>query len=366
MRFLRNTWYVAAWDDELKPGAMTHRTILNEGLVLLRGTEGKAYALQDRCPHRFAPLHLGVFDGTTLQCGYHGLKFNGLGACVQSPYGTPPKAAKVRSYPLAEMNSMLWIWMGDPALADEKLIPDFGFQNPNEFFVGKEYLHVRSNYCLEIENILDLSHTEFMHAATLGSSGISKARYESKQEGETIWSNRLTSAEIMNDELCDAMGVPRHAPVDRWINVRWNAAANMAIFAGAVPTGRPHSEGRETPTAHCFTPETDTTTHYWFGISFPKALGDIGSRMARDQIKYVRAPFELEDLPMLEKQQRNIGSSDFWDLKPVLLPGDAAGVRARRMLEKLLVQEGNGDAPEMTPAGAARERIPDEALGSPG
>lgn len=259
---------------------------------------------------------------------------------------------------------MIWVWMGDARLADKGLVPDFGFQDPTRFFVGKEYLHVRSNYCLEIENILDLSHTEFMHAATLGSSGISKARYESKQDGATVWSNRLTNAEIMNDELSDAMGVPRRTPVDRWINVRWSAPANMAIFAGAVRTGRPHSEGRETPTAHCFTPETDTTTHYWFSISFPKTLGDTGSRMAQDQIKYVRAPFELEDLPMLEQQQRNIGNADFWGLKPVLLPGDAAGVRARRLLEKLISQEVGVDATGTASPEVTQGRAIDAALDS--
>ena len=321
MAFLKNTWYVAAWDEELKPGVMLHRVLLNESIVMFRDSKGAVHALRDRCPHRFAPLHLGKFDGDTVQCGYHGLKFNGAGECVHNPHGPIPRAARAHAYPSAEKHSLIWVWMGDTAKADDSLIPDFSFQDPEKSFVGKEYLHVRSGYLLEIDNILDLSHTEFMHATTLGSSGISKGSYECKQDGLRIWSNRLTAAEIMNDELCDAMGVPRGVPVDRWINVRWDAPANMAIFAGAVASGRPRSEGRDTPGAHCFTPESDTTTHYWFSLCFPRSLGEHGAQMAREQIKYVKAPFLLEDLPMLEMQQQNIGDTDFWSLKPVLLPG---------------------------------------------
>jgi phenylpropionate dioxygenase-like ring-hydroxylating dioxygenase large terminal subunit len=325
-----------AWDEELRPGAMVRRVLLNEPIVMFRDSQGAVHAMRDRCPHRFAPLHLGLLDGDTVQCRYHGLKFSSAGECVHNPHGPIPRAAKVQVYPTAETHSMIWIWMGEAEKADPRRIPDFSFQDPERFFVGKEYLHVRSGYLLEVDNIMDLSHTEFMHPTTLGSSGISKGKFECKQDGSTVWSNRLTNAEIMNGDLCEAMGVPRGVPVDRWINVRWDAPANMAIFAGAVPAGRPQEEGRNTPTAHCFTPETDSTTHYWFSICFSKSLGDIGAQMARDQIQYVKAPFQMEDLPMLEMQQQNMGGAEFWSLKPVLLSSDAAGVRARRALDKLI------------------------------
>jgi len=348
MSFLRNTWYVAAWDEELAPGKMLHRKLLGESVVLWRDSQGRVSALQDRCPHRFAPLHLGSVEGDAVQCRYHGLRFNGQGECVHNPHGAIPKAARVVTWPLVERHSMLWIWMGDAAKADAVLIPDFGFQDPDKSHVGKGYLAVKSGYLLEVDNIMDLSHTEFLHASTLGSSGISGARFVAEREGESIWSKRLTDGEIMNDELCDAMGVPRGAPVDRWINVRWNAPANMALFAGAVPTGRPHSEGRETPTSHCFTPETGTTTHYWYSIVFPRAMGELGARLAQEQIGYLRLPFETEDLPMLEGQQANMGDAEFWSLKPILLAGDAGGVLARRHLAKLMAAEA-GAAPTPPP-----------------
>jgi phenylpropionate dioxygenase-like ring-hydroxylating dioxygenase large terminal subunit len=339
MNYLRNTWYVAAWDNELVPGKMLHRKFLDEAVLLFRDSLGKVSALQDRCPHRFAPLHLGTLMGDIIQCGYHGLRFNGLGECVHNPHGVIPKAARVATYPVVERHSLIWIWLGTAEKADAALIPDFSFQDADKAFVGKDYLAVRSSYLLEVDNILDLSHTEFLHATTLGSSGISKGRFVAERQGDVIWSKRLTDGEIMADELSDAMGVQRGEPADRWINVRWNAPANMALYAGAVAAGHPHPEGRETPTAHCFTPETAVTTHYWYSIAFPRAMGELGARMAQEQIHYLRKPFECEDLPMLEGQQQNIGAADFWSLKPILLAGDAAGVLARRELAKLIAAE---------------------------
>ena len=56
MKALKNTWYAAAWDLELTPGALLPRRILGEALVLYRDAEGRPVAAADRCPHRLAPL----------------------------------------------------------------------------------------------------------------------------------------------------------------------------------------------------------------------------------------------------------------------------------------------------------------------
>src|SRR5262245_11199538 len=122
--FLRNGWYSALWRHELtdKPVA---KTFLGEKVVLFRTAGGKPGALEDCCCHRAAPLSLGEVSGETLACGYHGLKFNVSGRCVAVPgQAEVPSGAKVRSYPVAEKWNVVWIWMGDPALADPGKIPD--------------------------------------------------------------------------------------------------------------------------------------------------------------------------------------------------------------------------------------------------
>ncbi len=90
--FLKNVWQVAAFAAELKDRPLP-RTLLGEQVVMFRGPDGRPAALLDECPHRLAPLSLGrVVDGV-LQCGYHGMAFNGQGACVRVPGRTafPPR-----------------------------------------------------------------------------------------------------------------------------------------------------------------------------------------------------------------------------------------------------------------------------------
>lgn len=341
MNFLKNAWYVAAWDDEVKPGELFARTLLNESVLFFRDEAGKVQAIHNRCPHRFAPLSMGKLCGSHVQCAYHGLEFDGSGACTRNPHGEGaiPRAARVRAFQVVEKYSVIWIWMGEAEAADEALIPDFGCMEPTRFYVAKRYLHARANYVLESDNILDLSHIQYLHPSTLGSSDVSRAITSVEQHSDTVWSYRQTVAEIMPDFLYGAMGIPHGTLVDRWIDVRWDAPANMLLLAGAVPTGRPRAEGRETPLPHLFTPETDTTTHYWFAFPIPRETGEMGEGIAEQQVSALNLPFSTEDLPMLEAQQRMIGDADFWSLKPILLPGDAAAVRARRVLDKLIADE---------------------------
>jgi vanillate O-demethylase monooxygenase subunit len=341
MAFLRNVWYVAAWDEEILADALFQRTLLNEPILFFRGDAGVVQAISNRCPHRFAPLHMGKRVANGVQCPYHGLQFDGSGKCTGNPHGEGkiPAAAVVKSYPVIEKFSTIWIWMGDADKADAALIPDFSCMDPEHFYVGKRYLHAKANYVLETDNIMDLSHIQYLHPGTLGSEGVSDAITSVKQDGNTVFSNRQTVAEIMPDYLYSAMGFPHGEPVDRWIDVRWDPPANMLLNAGAVATGGERSAGKTFPLPHLFTPETEKSTHYWFSFCMPKSMGEFGRQVAEEQVQGLSIPFTDEDLPMLEAQQQMMGDADFWSLKPVLLPGDAGAVRARRVLDKLIAAE---------------------------
>jgi vanillate O-demethylase monooxygenase subunit len=339
MSFLRNVWYVAAWDDEVKADELFQRSLLNESVLLFRDDDGRIQAISNRCPHRFAPLNLGKRVSNGVQCPYHGLQFNGQGQCMHNPQGPIPRAATTRSYPVIEKYSMVWIWMGDPARADEALIPDFSCQDPARSYVAKRYLHVRANYVLETDNIMDLSHIQFLHPGSLGSSAVANAITSVEQEGNTVYSNRQTVADILPEFLYRQRRIPVGTPVDRWIDVRWDAPASMLLVAGSVATGRSRSEGVSNFVAHIFTPETDKTSHYWYSVCNPLEMGEEGRIRAEEFVSGLTRPFQDEDLPMLEAQQQVIGDADFWSLKPVLLAGDAGAVRARRVLDKMIADE---------------------------
>ncbi|MDE0056678.1 MAG: Rieske 2Fe-2S domain-containing protein, partial [Defluviicoccus sp.] len=131
--YLRNCWYVAAWDHELDGGFLA-RTILDRPVVLFRGPDGAPHALEDRCCHRSMPLSEGRLLEETVQCGYHGLEFAFDGRCVRVPgQSTIPPGARVRAWPVVERWRWVWIWMGDPDAADPDLIPDYHWNDDPEW-----------------------------------------------------------------------------------------------------------------------------------------------------------------------------------------------------------------------------------------
>jgi vanillate O-demethylase monooxygenase subunit len=335
MTYLRNTWYIAAWSVELAPGRPLARTLLDEPLVLYRDEADRPRALADRCPHRFAPLSMGrLYDGgATIQCPYHGLQFDSTGACVHNPHGDGriPQAARVRNYPVIERWNALWVWMGDPESADPSIIPEVPFNDPDHWAVGTGSMVVDAPYELEIDNILDLSHIEFLHPL-FSSDAVRRAEVRFEQDGDTVWCRRfMANDDAVPGFLREAFQVS-NGPIDRWLHVRWNAPAVMALWAGGVASGRPPEEGIVSQQAHCFTPLSRDRTHYFYSIAFPRALGPVADELAAHNVEALRDPFEKEDKPLVEAVATRMAGADLFDLDPVLLQGDAASVRARRLL----------------------------------
>jgi len=341
---LRNAWYVAAWVAELPPGNLLARRLLDEPVVLFRDISGTATALADQCPHRFAPLSMGrLTEGGRVECPYHGLRFDALGQCVFNPHGDGniPKAAVVRRYPVVERHNLLWIWMGDSARADAAALPDFGFLDPADYAVGSGHMVVAGHYELETDNILDLSHIEFLHPL-FASEAVRRAQVVCEQDGDTVWCKRHMRADAEVPGFIRQVFQVPEGSVDRWLDVRWHAPANMALWAGGCATGADPATAIVSQQAHCFTPETASSTHYFYGISFPRTMGPMADQLAADNVATLKGPFEREDKPMIEAVQQRMAGRELWSLKPVLLPGDAAGVRARRILQARIKAEQAG------------------------
>ena len=121
--FVMNDWYVAAFGEEIQRELLA-RTLLGKRLVFFRTTDHRVVALDDRCPHRSMPLSAGSLQGDTVVCGYHGFRFNAEGDCIEVPsQSTCPKNVGTRAYRTIERGAVVWIWMGDPELADVSKLP---------------------------------------------------------------------------------------------------------------------------------------------------------------------------------------------------------------------------------------------------
>jgi len=343
MSYLRNCWYMAAWADEVPEGGLV-RTLLDEPVLLFRDAEGAPRALLDRCPHRFAPLSKGSIAEGVVTCPYHGLAFDGSGACVANPHGPITRALATRGYPMAEAHRAWWIWMGDPALADPAAIRDLRFlEDAPDTAFNKGYLCGTGHYQLFVDNILDLSHTDFLHPTTLGGGSITRTRAKARQRDDGIIAIHWHSF--------DEVPVPLIAPrlpagvdrVDAWTEVEWSAPGIMKLVSGAVPAGTPREAGGNVSNVHILTPETRSTSHYFFASTRDYAVDDAE---LNETTRRIRAHiFSTEDEPMIAAQQARIGDRDFWSLKPALLRIDEGAVLVRRRMEALIAAETGAPAP---------------------
>ena len=169
--FVRNCWYMAGWSRDFTPESPVGVTMLDEPIAIYRTTDGTPVAMQDRCCHRFAPLSMGRVEGDNLRCMYHGLKFAPSGKCIEIPNQSkiPPQAC-VRTYPAADKYSGVCIWMGNPELADESLIPEFVGVDDARWAMKPGRMDYNANYVLINDNLLDLSHIAFLHNRSLGAA----------------------------------------------------------------------------------------------------------------------------------------------------------------------------------------------------
>jgi phenylpropionate dioxygenase-like ring-hydroxylating dioxygenase large terminal subunit len=336
--FLRNAWYVAAWSSEVQQGLLGRR-LLDVPVVMWRTAAGEVTALGGICPHRFAPLERGRLNGNRLECGYHGLQFDATGACVHSPHGDGkiPSNARVAAFPVVERDNLVWIWMGAPEKASADRIPDMSFLAGR---TSRGFLTIRVNYQLMADNLLDLTHIQFVHPSTLGTEIVSRGELTVRQEGTTVHADRwcVNGHAPPSSEL----RLPIDGrPVDHWLEIKWQPAGVMTLTSGVVLTGRPRSEGWEGVSAHLLTPETPTTTHYFFGSARDPRGKVLPNDLGEDDKPFVHPdhPFLTEDRPMLESVQGIMGHAELMSLHPVLLVSDAGALRVRRVLADLIAKE---------------------------
>lgn len=338
--FVRNSWYIAALPDEVHRQEMLARTLLSEPILLYRDTEGRVVALEDRCVHRHLPLSSGRVKGDTVECGYHGLVFNPTGRCVHIPSQDHiPAGAKIRSYPIIESFGWVWIWMGDPALASPKLLDGFFWtEEPGWRFKG-ERLAVPGNYLLMVDNLLDLTHLQFVHATTLGADGIASAPIRVEHIGDIIRVSRWVLNKPAPPFFQKAGGFTPTEPVDRWQITEFRAPGFIRLDIGCAPAGTvsPKSEVRPgfSLRHHSnLTPETDRTSHYFWceGHSFRIDDPSMTDLLYRQVGLAVR-----EDLAVIAKQQDAIDRLP--DAFQLDLRQDAGGIQARRIVNAMLATE---------------------------
>jgi vanillate O-demethylase monooxygenase subunit len=307
--FLRNYWYVGAYSGEIAETPLA-RTILGEPVLLYRTSDGRAVALEDRCCHRNLPLSMGVREGDAIRCGYHGLKFDCTGQCIEIP-GQPqiPPDAKVRAYPLIERWNFVWLWMGDPAKRDESMLPAWQCIDDPKLTTtmgnGSQALPMKCNWELNNDNLLDLIHVVYVHPGTLGGAGLDNNPVTTQRRANGVhmmrWSSHVEPVPLLA-KLAGFNGTDS----DRWQSTICELPSHCTIDAGFAEAGKVGRDGdwdqgvrlRALITA---TPETATTSFMFYAQCRNFALGD--EEVSKRFIQQIRAIFD-QDITVMEGQQR--------------------------------------------------------------
>jgi len=332
-----NCWWVAATSEEVgrKPLA---RWLLDRPVVLYRTEAGKVTALDDRCLHRWAPLSGGYLEGDSLVCGYHGARFAADGRCIRYPtQSSVPATARIRAYSVIERGPFVWIWMGDDARRLEvALPPDFAWSTDPARSVVRGGFTLEANYMLLHENVLDLTHFNYLHRNSFGITNRNTPEYS--VEGNQVISRQVVdctgySADELAAERLDSFTM-RTEETGRFVTPALHSAETVAFR-------RPNSRLPELETSyinHCVTPENPSRTHYWWFMGFSAMPPDAQSGLSQ----FIANGFS-EDKTMLESIQRVVDrDARHRDYPEFSFAGDAGGIQARRALQRILAAEGNG------------------------
>jgi len=338
--FITNAWYVAGLGSEIGR-KLLQRTILGRPLVLYRTQAGVPVALEDRCVHRSFPLSLSKLDGDTIVCGYHGMRYDCSGRCVEVP--SQPQAGAglgVRAFALVERGAFVWIWMGERP-ADPALIPDISdWAGSGSWPASTHYFDLKANYIALHENLLDLSHLSYLHADSFGTPDYARAPFRAaidEQRGRfallrDVAPTRLPSlwARPTGLEGVDAVRSVRSeflSPALHVVNVRFWAH------------GQPEAEraDMQVKTAHVITPATRTSTHYFIYHARNFALQDAG--VTRFMHEGLLAAFR-EDVAGLEAIEANVAATPAAEFIEVSFNADRANVAMRRHLKTLAERDG--------------------------
>lgn len=262
---VRNCWYVAALGGEITR-ELRERTLLGTTVVMYRRLDGTPVIMNNRCAHRSFPLSKGRLEGDNVVCGYHGMVYNPEGRCVAMPsLANAPSHAAVQGYQVRERGPLVWVWMGDPARADETAIPDTSWLASPEWATVNGQFHIRTNYVAMHENLLDQTHFSILHADSVGTPEYARSELQVKTDGDQV----LISRALRDSPPPPIFGVPMKLEgkrVDRYSDSRFASPAIHIAHAKIVdptPGDGARAEYRVNIT-HAFTPERQNTIHYWW------------------------------------------------------------------------------------------------------
>jgi vanillate O-demethylase monooxygenase subunit len=305
MAYLTDLWYCVALAGEINATPL-RRIVCERPIVLFRTESGRIVGLEDRCGHRQAPLSRGRVLGEEIQCMYHGYVFDAEGACTHVPHQiAAPQTACIKAYAAVERWGFVWLWWGEAAAADPAKVPHLPWTQD----AGRRSVFFRfaasANFQLMADNLLDVSHTDFLHRASIGSQSGMKADAPTVEvtcavDGDRVYCTRRLEGALLGPVATKWAGSTK--PVTRTNTQMWeapNTIHSVLEFENDEIHRTVHME-------HIMTPETAKSCHYFMHWTRDFGLENAGYPTDDDVHNEQMSVVTTEDIPMVEAQQQNI------------------------------------------------------------
>jgi vanillate O-demethylase monooxygenase subunit len=237
---------------------------------------------------------------------------------------------------------MLWIWMGDSP-ADETLIPDFSVLDRGDpaLATALDHIVVDANYLLVVDNLLDLTHLNYLHKGYLSADDPDAIETRPERKGRSLHVHTVTrNGEISS--LLKLLWKPEGGRADIYQDTRWDAPGCVLITGGATEPGELLERGTGTFGIHLLAPESMVTTHYSFAAVRwnPRSWGaDTDARIRQELANLRHQVFEAQDGALLRKQQANLRDHALQMNRPIFLQSDAGPMLMRRTIWQMLDAE---------------------------
>jgi vanillate O-demethylase monooxygenase subunit len=331
---LRDAWFSLAHARDVTAKRPLARRLGGQPIVLWRDAAGAIRALEDRCCHRRVPLSAGRANADgLLQCPYHGWCYDGEGRVARipslPPERKPPAGFGVASYPVQVRYGLVWVWWGEPAAADEKLVPEIPFLDPEREPPARTRFSYDAPAELSIENLLDLTHLDFVHGSVFGDPFGGAEEITVEGSDEVLVMRRVSRGRRPPKLMAPLMGFPKRQDIVQTMVVHVRSGAAYGI-AWNTPPG--WGVGIYVPN----TPETPERVRQdgairIFGPGWYRALAPfVATQVVTRQDNRI---FRLQTPRYREPDPRPDRS----------VPADAAGLRYRQLRAQLAARQAAGD-----------------------
>jgi phenylpropionate dioxygenase-like ring-hydroxylating dioxygenase large terminal subunit len=333
-----NCWWVAAFSAEVGQ-SLLGRWLLDTPVLLYRTESGQAVALEDRCPHRSAPLSRGCRKGDAVQCGYHGFTFGADGQCTVVPtMSVVPASIRVRSFPVVESKPYIWVYLGDPDALDRvPQPPALGWAQDDAFAIKTGGMQINANYMLLKENVLDLTHFGYVHASTFKITDWTRPP-EVSSEGDTVTYHQSFLKSPLPPVFAEPLGIAPSTPYDR---ENYGSFLAPSLQVAAVDVYDPERNNRAASAgrfrvAHATTPINRTSMYYFWVVA--RDYGTSTDEMAALEALTKRG--FAEDEAMIEAVQNMISTDPRGARAPeISVKADSAAIHARRIVGRWMARE---------------------------